>query len=141
MASVKELVSSVKVLWTFGKTKLGFLQEHANCIKVCFVNGLCLDVNDLSEWVLFGMIFIWIGWANSLLNSENRDMSGYTSWDVIPRLRLCELGIPAGPQLSCWRLSLPLLKAHKIFYHVTFVVYGSFHGTFNFYSIPLDILS
>ena len=35
------------------------------------VNGSCLDVKDLSEWVLLGRIFIWIGWENSLINSKN----------------------------------------------------------------------
>ena len=79
MASVKELATSVKVLWTLGKTKPGFLREHVNCTKVCFANGSCLDVKDLSEWMLLGMISIWIGWENSIVNSENRDMSGYTS--------------------------------------------------------------
>ena len=80
MASVKELVTSVKVLMTLGKTKPGFLREHVNCTKVCSANGSCLDVKDLSEWVLLGMIFIWVGWENSLLKSEKRDMSGYTSY-------------------------------------------------------------
>ena len=71
VTSVKELVTSVKVLVTLGKTKPGFLREHVNCTKVCLANGSCLDVKDLSEWVLHGMIFIWIIWVKSLFGCQD----------------------------------------------------------------------
>ena len=69
MVSVKELVTSMQVLWTLEKTKPGFLREHVNCTKVFFANGSFLDVKDLSEWVLLGMIFIWRLYGQILLNS------------------------------------------------------------------------
>ena len=71
VTSVKELVTSVKVLVTLGKTKPGFLREHVNCTKVCLANGSCLDVKDLSEWVLHEVIFIWIPWVKSLSGCQD----------------------------------------------------------------------
>ena len=39
MVSVKELVTSMQVLWTLEKTKPGFLREHVNCTKVFLLMG------------------------------------------------------------------------------------------------------
>ena len=71
MVSVKELVTSMQVLWTLEKTKPGFLWEHVNSTKVCFANGSFIDVKDMSEWVLLGMFFIWRLDGQILLNSAN----------------------------------------------------------------------
>ena len=65
------------MLVTLGKTEPGFLREHVNCTKVCLANGSCLDVKDLSEWVA-SWEDLYLDWMGKL-NSENRDMSGYTS--------------------------------------------------------------
>ena len=67
MTSVKVLVTSVKELVTLGKTKTGIPSGARELYQVCFANGSCLDVKDLSEWVLLGMISIWMGWTKLCL--------------------------------------------------------------------------
>ena len=71
MTSVKELVTSVKELVTLGKTKTGMPSGACELYQVCFANGSCLDVKDLSEWVLLGMISIWIGWLKTLYGRQD----------------------------------------------------------------------